>query len=173
MHLRRRISDEINARVLAALPDAMTTVWDTAGVVVLIEQAKFQSAGGFTTKYAPGVDPRSPSSMRPTGFERLFKVDATVRAEVQTDDLAQLDLGDELITSLLVNPIHLPTQDVAVGAISEFAQVRLTDARVIQRDARLVMSLTLTAAAEVVRYHGPGVVPDVVDVPVPFDGVRP
>lgn len=77
MHLRRRISDQLNARVLAAMPEAAATVWDKAGIVVIIEQASFKPAGGFVL----GT------------FERLFSVDATVRAELQTDDLKQMDLG--------------------------------------------------------------------------------
>lgn len=155
MHLRHRISDQLNARVSATMPAAAATVWDKSGIVVIIEQASFKPAGGFVLG----------------GFERLFSVDATVRAEVQTDDLAAMDLGEELVASLLGQPIYLASELVAIGAVTETAAVRLSDMRVIPREARLVLSLTLKASAEVLRYRGPGVVPQDVFAPAPIDGI--
>lgn len=143
MRLRARIADVLNARVASLMPAAAATIWDTSGVVVLIEQAKFFTAGGFTSG----------------GFERLYGVDATLRCEVQTDDLAALDLDEELISSLINTPIYLAPQTVEVGHTTELGRVKLEEFRMIPREGRLVISLTLTAKAEVMRYHGPGVVP--------------
>lgn len=155
MHLRRRVSNQLNARVAALQPALAATAWDATGVVVVIEQAKFHPAGGIL----------------PGGFERLFAVSATVRAELQTDDLASVDLGEELVASLLRNPIFLATETVDLNEITETAAVRLTDLRVIPREGRLILSLTLGAEAEVLRWIGPGVVPQEVIVPAPLDGV--
>lgn len=43
--------------------------------------------------------------------------------------------------------------------------------RVIPREARLILSLTLKASAEVLRYRGPGLVPHDVFAPAPIDGI--
>lgn len=155
MHLRRRISYELNARVMAHLPAAAATVWDKSGVVVVIEQAKFKPAGGIIKD----------------GFERLFSFDAAVRVELQTDDLDSLDVGEELVASLLGQPIILTTQDVALGAISEMAAVRLLEMRVIAREARLILSLTLSATGEALRLVGAGTLPHDVNVPAPLVGI--
>lgn len=155
MHLRRRISDQINARIMAILPQAAATAWDHWRVTVVIEEAKFTPAGGIVKD----------------GFERLFSVQGTVRTEIQTDDLDQVDLGEELVASFLNQPILLVPEDVVIGAISETAMIRLSSMRLSGRDASIVLSLTLSVSGEALRRVGVGIVPHDVAVPAPLDGI--
>lgn len=154
MRLRARIAADINARIAALMPEAARTVWDKSGVVVLIESAKFRVAGGVEA-----------------GFDRLYTIDGKVRVDLRTDDLANIDLSQELLADLLGRPVFLKREVVAVGAVTETARVVLDEFRVLAREATLVQALTFTLSGEVLRYVGPGTLPATVVVPAPFDGV--
>jgi hypothetical protein len=154
MRLRDRIDTEINARIATLMPEAARTVWDKSGVVVLIESATFTVAGG--------VD---------AGFDRIYTVNGKVRVDLRTDDLANIDLSQELLADLLGRPVFLKREQVATGMLTETARVVLQEFRVLAREATLVQQLTFTLSGEVLRFIGPGTVPQTVAVPPPFDGV--
>ena len=155
MRLRNRIEIALNTRIAAIAPEASRTAWDTAGVVVLIEQARFTSAGGILAG----------------AFERLVTVNGTVRAEIRTDDLVGMGLAEELVASLIRDPIFLVCEAVAPGMTTETARVTLTDMRVLPREGSLVQTLTLALSGEVLRRLGPAAVPSEVIVPAPLEGV--
>lgn len=155
MRLRARLDTSINARIVALMPAAGSTVWDKAGVVVLIEQAKFTSAGGTVGG----------------AFERLFSVTGLVRIELRTDDLKEMGLAEELVSDLIRNPVFLAGEAVSLGATTETARAKLSEMRILPREGTLIHSLALTLTGEVLRHIGPGVMPSEVNVPLPLDGV--
>lgn len=154
MHLRDRIANQINARIALLMPEAARTVWDARGVVVVIEQAKFTPTGGV-------VD----------GCDRLFSIAGTVVCELRMDDLDRDGDVQELLASLIGDPVFLAVEPVAVGRLTETARVKMNELRLVSRDGALIQLLRLDLSAEVMRRLAPATVPHQVTVPAPLQGV--
>ncbi len=124
MRLRSRLSDELKARLLANLPEAVVTVWDHVAVVVMVEQLKFTSAGGHEGDWE-----------RRTDFEGI------VRAELRADAIDTLEV-EPLIANLVSSPVFLPFDEATeIGSLSEKARIVLIEWRDTIRDQDVASAL--------------------------------
>ena len=141
MRLRERLAAEINDRIARLAPRLAETVWDAQGVVVIIEAARVVTAGG--------VD---------GDFEREVTITGTVTVELRADAMS-LGVPQELIVSLVGEPILLKPEAVEPDALTERARAPLGDMRVLPRDGTIVHRLTLVLDGEIVRRLPPSTVP--------------
>lgn len=143
MRLRTRLSEELKARLIATLPEAVETVWDHVAVVVMVEQLKFTSAGGLEGDWE-----------RRTAFEGV------VRAELRADAIDSLEV-EPLITNLVADPVFLNFEaEPEVDQISEKARIVLAEWRDTIRDQDVASALRFTVTGTIAAYHGPAVRPE-------------
>ncbi|WP_416369734.1 hypothetical protein [Tritonibacter mobilis] len=143
MRLRTRLSEELKARLIATLPEAVETVWDHVAVVVMVEQLKFTSAGGLEGDW-----------------ERRTQFEGVVRAELRADGIDSLEV-EPLITNLVADPVFLNFADEPeVDQISEKARIVLAEWRDTIRDQDVASALRFTVTGTIAAYHGPAVRPE-------------
>lgn len=143
MRLRTRLSEELKARLIATLPEAVETVWDTQAVVVMVEQLKFTSAGGLEGDW-----------------ERRTQFEGVVRAELRADGIDSLEV-EPLITNLVAKPVFLDFEaDPEIDQISEKARIVLAEWRDTIRDQDVASALRFTVTGTIAAYHGPAVRPE-------------
>lgn len=142
MRLRTRLSEELKARLIATLPEAVVTVWDHVAVVVMVEQLKFTSAGGLEGDW-----------------ERRTQFDGVVRAELRADAIDSLEV-EPLITNLVADPVFLDFEaEPEIDQISEKARIVLAEWRDTIRDQDVASALRFTVTGTIAAYHGPAVRP--------------
>lgn len=142
MRLRTRLSEELKARLIATLPEAVETVWDHVAVVVMVEQLKFTSAGGLEGDW-----------------ERRTQFDGVVRAELRADAIDSLEV-EPLITNLVADPVFLDFEaEPEIDQISEKARIVLAEWRDTIRDQDVASALRFTVTGTIAAYHGPAVRP--------------
>jgi len=142
MRLRTRLSEELKARLIATLPEAVETVWDHVAVVVMVEQLKFTSAGGLEGDW-----------------ERRTQFDGVVRAELRADAIDSLEV-EPLITNLVADPVFLDFEaEPEVDQISEKARIVLAEWRDTIRDQDVASALRFNVTGTIAAYHGPAVRP--------------
>ncbi|AUQ62336.1 hypothetical protein [Phaeobacter inhibens] len=145
MRLRTRLSEELKARLIATLPEAVETVWDHVAVVVMVEQLKFTSAGGLEGDW-----------------ERRTQFEGVVRAELRADAIDSLEV-EPLITNLVADPVFLnfePEPEPEVDQISEKARIVLAEWRDTIRDQDVASALRFTVTGTIAAYHGPAIRPE-------------
>ncbi len=144
MRLRTRISEQLQARLEANLPEAMATVWDASAVLVMVESVSFKPASGFEGDW-----------------KRCASFEGVIRTELKSDQID--DLGAELlIASLLTEPmiVSLPgPDDVVPGAASGGsephhvkARLELSDWRDAIRDQMVVAALRFKVGGTLCEY---------------------
>lgn len=142
MRLRTRLSEELKARLIATLPEAVETVWDHVAVVVMVEQLKFTSAGGLEGDW-----------------ERRTQFEGVVRAELRADGIDSLEV-EPLITNLVADPVFLDFEaEPEVDQISEKARIVLAEWRDTIRDQDVASALRFTVTGTIATYDGPAVRP--------------
>lgn len=142
MRLRTRLSEELKARLIATLPEAVETVWDHVAVVVMVEQLKFTSAGGLEGDW-----------------ERRTQFEGVVRAELRADGIDSLEV-EPLITNLVADPVFLEFDaEPEIDQISEKARIVLAEWRDTIRDQDVASALRFTVTGTIAAYHGPAVRP--------------
>lgn len=142
MRLRTRLSEELKARLITTLPEAVETVWDHVAVVVMVEQLKFTSAGGLEGDW-----------------ERRAQFEGVVRAELRADAIDSLEV-EPLITNLVADPVFLDFEaEPEVDQISEKARIVLAEWRDTIRDQDVASALRFTVTGTIAAYHGPAVRP--------------
>ena len=135
MRLRTRFETEIKARFSATLPMALETVWDSTGVVVVIESLQFQSDGFVKNQW-----------------EHLVHVTGFLRVELRVEGIDTLDV-EPLITNLVGDPIVLvPALDPVAGDISENVRATLVEWKDTVRETRLVSALRFEIEGKLLRY---------------------
>lgn len=143
MRLRTRLFEELKARLIATLPEAVETVWDHVAVVVMVEQLKFTSAGGLEGDW-----------------ERRTQFEGVVRAELRADGIDSLEV-EPLITNLVASPVFLDFEaEPEVDQISEKARIVLAEWRDTIRDQDVASALRFTVTGTIAAYHGPAVRPE-------------
>ncbi len=142
MRLRTRLSEELKARLIATLPEAVETVWDHVAVVVMVEQLKFTSAGGLEGDW-----------------ERRTQFEGVVRAELRADGIDMLEV-EPLITNLVAYPVFLDLEtEPEIDQISEKARIVLAEWRDTIRDQDVASALRFTVTGTIAAYDGPAVRP--------------
>ncbi|WP_224825769.1 hypothetical protein [Cognatishimia sp. MH4019] len=137
MRLRTRLSEELKARLIATLPEAVETIWDHVAVVVMVEQLKFTSAGGLEGDW-----------------ERRTQFEGVVRAELRADAIDSLEV-EPLITNLVADPVFLDFEaDPEIDQISEKARIVLAEWRDTIRDQDVASALRFTVTGTIAAYHG-------------------
>lgn len=142
MRLRTRLSEELKARLIATLPEAVETVWDHVAVVVMVEQLKFTSAGGLEDDW-----------------ERRTQFEGVVRAELRADAIDSLEV-EPLIANLVADPVFLTFDAEEIGQLSEKARIVLAEWRDTIRDQDVASALRFTVTGTIAAYHGPAVRPE-------------
>lgn len=142
MRLRTRLSEELKARLIATLPEAVETVWDHVSVVVMVEQLKFTSAGGMEDDW-----------------ERRTQFEGVVRAELRADAIDSLEV-EPLIANLVADPVFLGFDADEIGQLSEKARIVLAEWRDTIRDQDVASALRFTVTGTIAAYHGPAVRPE-------------
>ena len=143
MRLRKRLSDQLKARLLATLPQAVETVWDHVAVVVAVEQITFTSAGGHEGDW-----------------ERATEFKGLVMAELRADAIDSLEV-EPLIADLVAKRIFLEfPQDAESGMIAEKARVTLADWRDVIRDQDVASKLRFNVEGVIARKDTPAMRPE-------------
>lgn len=138
MRLRTRLSEELKARLIASLPEALETVWDHSAVVVMVEQLKFTPTGGLDGDWALST-----------------KFEGVVRAELRANGIDALEV-EPLIADLVAKPIFLDFEaDAEIDQISERARIVLADWRDTIRDQDVASALRFTVSGLLASYAGP------------------
>jgi hypothetical protein len=136
MRLRTRMHEELIARIAQALPDALPTVWGhSGGIVLVIEQLKFTSAGGNDKN----------------GWAQLAKFTGVLRAELRADEIDAMEV-EPLITNLVADPVFLARdEDGEIDALSETARAILAEWRDTVRDTQVVSALRFNVEGTMLR----------------------
>lgn len=125
MRLRQRFADLLKERCAERLPEALATVWDTAGVVVAVESLKFESSGG---------------EAKP-GWWSVTDFSGVLRVELRADGIDTLPV-EPLIVSLVNDTPHLfPDDETPEGGWSEMARARLIEWKDGVREMQVVSAL--------------------------------
>lgn len=147
MRLRKRLSDELTARLALTLPQALETVWDTNQIAVVVEAVKFTPTGG-------GSD----------GWDRRAEINGVMRAELRGDDIDALTV-EPLIASLVSVPVFLNLEpDTPEGSLSEKARFVLQEWRDTIRDTQVVSALRFSVEGEIAARVAPDPLPQHVTI---------
>lgn len=143
MRLRTRLSEELKARLIRSLPEAVETVWDAVAVVVMVEQLKFTSAGGLEEDW-----------------ERRTTFEGVLRAELRADAIDGLEV-EPLIADLVADPVFLPFDpETPEGQLSEKARAVLAEWRDTIRDQDVASALRFNVTGTIAAYAGPAARPE-------------
>ncbi|MEM7295404.1 MAG: hypothetical protein AAF330_02070 [Pseudomonadota bacterium] len=145
MRLRKRLSDELQTRLLDHVPGAVETVWEALGVAVAIEALTFKSAGGFED-----------------GWERKAVFSGAVAADLHADAVDDLAL-EPLIADLAIRPIFLPyasAKPIGPDAAGEKARAKLLECRDTLRDQAVVTRLRFSVEGVIASYLGTQTAPE-------------
>ncbi|MFV1530514.1 MULTISPECIES: hypothetical protein [unclassified Phaeobacter] len=139
MRLRSEAAKALQARLEAAFPAAMETVWDTSAVLVMVENLNFKPASGFKGDW-----------------QRKASFDGVLRAELRTGDVDS-SLPELLAVSLAGDPIFVRLPEPLMTVIAEgeaWPKARLVfkDVRDTVRDQAVIGALRFDVTGEICLY---------------------